>query len=345
MSDRKDLEIAALAVLKSTGIDVLEAALIAKEALAANHGRPSRARRCIALGAEVLRQQRHTVSFAKAVATALEVRSNKRARTRSDFRYITRRFMKRCLGLATRRVRSITAQDCARYIETAFDTPRQRQKARLVLSGVFSTARRFGWCSENPVAQVETPNIVEKRIQPLQPEEIERLLDAAKAYNGGKCLAAVGLMLYAGIRPHEVTRLQWKDINLQERCICIQPQHSKTGGARLVTIHPPLEQMLTFRKQHPEQLICPPQWILHWRAIRHGAGFAPQHWVQDVLRHTYASYHAAYFRNLPALQLEMGHRDCSLLRTRYMAQANPSAAKMFWAHTKQTPGASSSITD
>ena len=48
---------AALEVLDSTGIDVLEAALLAKEALSAGRGRVKRARSCIAAGAEALRQQ------------------------------------------------------------------------------------------------------------------------------------------------------------------------------------------------------------------------------------------------------------------------------------------------
>ena len=64
------------------------------------------------------------------------------ARTLCDFRYVTRRFMKRCPGLERRRVRSITAAECAAYIAAAFETPRQRQKARLTLSGVFSTAMK-----------------------------------------------------------------------------------------------------------------------------------------------------------------------------------------------------------
>ena len=41
-------------------------------------------------------------------------------------------------------------------------------------------------------------------------------------------------------------------------------------------------------------------------------------WVQDVLRHTYASFHAKRYANLPRLQLNMGHRDLSLLRSRYI---------------------------
>ena len=41
-------------------------------------------------------------------------------------------------------------------------------------------------------------------------------------------------------------------------------------------------------------------------------------WVQDVLRHTYASFHAKNYADLPRLQLNMGHRDLSLLRSRYI---------------------------
>ena len=39
---------------------------------------------------------------------------------------------------------------------------------------------------------------------------------------------------------------------------------------------------------------------------------------QDVLRHTYASYFAKRFKDLPRLQLNMGHHDLSLLRSRYI---------------------------
>lgn len=42
------------------------------------------------------------------------------------------------------------------------------------------------------------------------------------------------------------------------------------------------------------------------------------HWVQDVLRHTYASYHAKRYGNLARLQLCMGHGSLLLLRSRYV---------------------------
>ncbi len=329
-----ETEQAALAVLRSTGADVLEAALVAKAALEAGRCRVKRAMKCIAAGTEALRQQERTVTFEKAVKAALEARKDRRTRTVYDFRYITRRFMKRCKGLAAQRVRSITPQECAGYIEKAFDTPRQRQKARLILSGVFGTAVKRGWCDSNPVARVEAPRVVEQQVPILSPQEIEKITMTAETYQGGSCAAAVGMMLYAGIRPHEVARLTWEQVDLRERAIYILPRHSKTGGARRVTIHRPLLRILRAHKRKNEEKICPANWLHHWRELRRAAGWdsPARPWPQDALRHTFASYHLSYFRSFAELQLEIGHRDATLLRTRYVDQRGVHEAAKFWTH-------------
>ena len=328
---------AALAILSATGIPVLEAAILAKELLAANKGSIKRARRCITAGAEALRQQERTVSFEQAVAAALETRKDRRIRTVYDFRYFTRRFMLRCKGLAKRRVRSITPQECAEYIEQAFDTPRQRQKARLILSGVFSSAVKRGWCDANPVARVEAPRVVEQPVPILTPQEIEQITTTAETYQGGICAAAVGMMLYAGIRPHEVVRLTWAQVDLQEKAIYILPQHSKTGGARRVTIHRPLQRILRKHHQPETARICPANWLRHWRKLRHAAGWgSDRKWPQDALRHTFASYHLSHFRSYAELQVEIGHRDATLLRTRYVDQRGVRNALRFWLQSERS---------
>ena len=327
-------EMAALAVLKSAGEDLMEVAIIAKEAMEAGRGKLKRARRCIAAGVEELKKQERTVSFERAVDFALEARRERRVRTVYDFRYFTRRFMKRCPGLARRKVRAISPQECARYIEMAFDTPRQRQKARLILSGVFGTAVKRGWCSENPVARVEAPRVVEKPVPILSPQEIKDLRQTAEAYQDGSCAVAVGMMLYAGIRPHEVARLTWAQVDLRERAIYILPQHSKTGGARRVTIHKPLMKILRrYQESTYEKKICPAGWLRHWRELRRAAGWdSPAHpWPQDALRHTFASYHLSHFRSYAELQVEIGHRDTTLLRTRYVDQRGVRFSAQFWA--------------
>lgn len=326
MNTHSDRETAALAILRATGVDIIEAALIAKAALEVGHGHIKRTIKCLHLGEKALKQQEKTVTFEKGVEAALVARKDRRARTQSDFRYITRRLIKRCKGLAKRRMRAITPQECADYIETAFDTPSQRSKARRVLSAVFSTAVKKGWCSENPVARVETYRVIEKRIEILSPNELTALLEACKRYENGLCLAAVGMMLYAGIRPHEVERLTWEQVDLDNGVISILPQHSKTGGARAVTIHAPLLRLL--QRCSKGGRICPPQWLKHWRALRKLAGFDT--WQPDVLRHTFASYHLRHFKNYSALQYETGHRDSNLLRTRYVDTKGVQNAAGFW---------------
>ena len=328
---QKETDNAALALLRSTGADVLEVALVAKTAMEAARGKVKRAMKCIVAGAEALRQQEKTVTFEKAVEAALESRQGRRTRTIYDFRYFTRRFMLRCKGLAKRRVRSITPRECAEYIEKAFDTPRQRQKARLILSGVFGTAVKRGWCDTNPVARVEAPRVVEKPVPILTPQEIEQITTTAESYQGGSCAAAVGMMLYAGIRPHEVARLTWAQVDLQEKAIYILPQHSKTGGARRVTIHRPLQRILRKHQQPETARICPANWL------RHAAGWgSDRKWPQDALRHTFASYHLSHFRSYAELQVEIGHRDATLLRTRYVDQRGVRNALRFWLQSERS---------
>ena len=226
---RSDREQAALEVLKSTGIDVLEAALVAREAL-----------ECVRLGAEEMRKRERTVTFAKAVETALEDRKRKGLRARSivDFRYLCKRMMKMNPGLAERRVRSITSDDCRRYLQAAYGgSPSQYRKARAILSGVFSTAIKHDWCDSNPVARVEVPEVVEKPIEPLTIEEVERLEAAAQQPEHREMQLSLHLMLYCGIRPTEVSRIDpERDIDWQNRRVVVRPTTSKTGGGRVVPL-------------------------------------------------------------------------------------------------------------
>ena len=94
-------------------------------------------------------------------------------------------------------------------------------------------------------------------------------------------------------------------------------QLSKTGGARCVTIHPPLARILRHIQKADLVRICPPNWHRLWAGLHKAAGFT--HWQPDVLRHTFATHHLATFRSYAELQLEMGHRSAELLRPRYVA--------------------------
>ena len=331
-------EEAMIVLLRSLKLQATDIVHFVQEGLKRGHGKLSCAERCLELGQVEMQRNQRTVSFARAVQAAMAERSERRARTQRDFRYLTRKFITSCPGLARRRVRSIRSEDCEEWIRKTFSTSSQCKKGRAALSAVFSTARRMGWCTENPVSRIPIPHVQEKSIRILTMPEIKHLLATAEQYKGGKCLAAVGIMLYAGVRPYEVARLTWGEVHEDVGVICVPPQHSKTGGGRQVTLHPALEKILqkARKKTAPqkEERICPSNWYKHWTELHRAAGWIGQRkegerpnaatrWQPDVLRHTFATHHLAAYRDYRELQVEMGHRDTTLLRTRYLSLCTP----------------------
>ena len=102
-----------------------------------------------------------------------------------------------------------------------------------------------------------------------------------------------------GYFPYPVmTGDNWENIAIRDGCVILNSKHTKTGGARHVTILPVLAKWLKFcrdkSKPGPGTPICPKGWTIKWRKIRKKAGWGgrKKSWVPDCLRHTYASYHA-----------------------------------------------------
>ncbi len=277
-------------------------------------------RRVLREGIAAVRAQERTVTFAHAAEESLKRReaAGRRATTLRDLRHFIRRLL-RVRGLANRPLRSMGTAECRSALETAFaGSAHSFRKGRAILHSIFAYGMRQGWCAHNPVAAVEAPRVEEKEIVPLTVAECRRLVEVAKTPHFRDCLPALGLMLFAGVRPGEVARLSWADIHCEEGILTIAARHSKTGGARRVELCEPLRRML--KRQAGSGSICPPRWGKRWLHLRQEAELATRtrRWVPDVLRHTFASYHALTHRNIPALQLQLGHRDARLLLTRYL---------------------------
>ena len=258
----------------------------------------------------------------------LETKKNLRPESLRDIRYLGSRLIKSNPEFGETYFSELKPALCEQYLYSAFKTPSQFNKARTMLYGLFEFALKREWCDKNPIKLIEKQKVIEKEIIPLSNTQTESLLKNAKKRD---CLPAVGLLLFAGIRPREVRRLKWKDIDLEEGFITVRSQCSKTGGVRHVEIMPALKRILAKYKREDKSAICPPDWNRKWKNIREESGFKGT-WVQDVLRHTYASYFAKRYRDLPRLQLNMGHRDLSLLRSRYvnMVGIKKSDAKAFF---------------
>ena len=256
------------------------------------------------------------MSIAEGFVLYLKSKQHLRPDSIRDIRCIGNRLIKSNPEFAKRNFSELKVADCEEWLNQSFTTPSQHNKARSMLHNFFSFALRKDWCDNNPIAKIERKRIIERQITPLTLAQTKRLIKNAQMESPAYAIA-VALLVYAGIRPREVRRLTWHDIDTEEKTITVRSLCSKTGGVRQVEIPPVLNRLLLSYKPENSLQICPANWQRRWRKIRDNSGFSGC-WVQDVLRHTYASFFAKRFKDLPRLQLNMGHSNQMLLCHRYI---------------------------
>lgn len=338
MNEETNENIIAGNLLKDTNLTLCDATRLILEAIekleVSTHKIPREKligmlRDMIQKGVFAVKATTHTVTLETAIWSSIEARENLRPTSKRDLRHFARRIL-RVRGAAELPLRVITSAQCKKILSEAFGTSQSSYaKGRVILHSVFSFGIRQEWCDSNPVIRIKAPKIKEKIITPLSPSEVENLKKTASRPEFSDMKFSLNLMLYAGIRPTEVSRLRETDFYWDEQTVIIRSHVSKTGGGRSVS----LEGLDHIKKS---ERYIPKNWKRKWHALRRAAGYRNS-WIPDICRHTFASYHAAYFRNLPALQLEMGHRDVSLLMSRYVMPTLKKDAITFWNRSLQQP--------
>ena len=302
--------ISAKRILTGTDVSVLDAARIAKNILDA---KPKNfvltdlqfCAKVIEVGLRHIRTKE--MSFADGFALYLKSKQHLRPDSIRDIRCIGNRLLRTKPEFGGRNFSELSVSECEEWLNAAFHTNPQFNKARTMLHGLFEFALRREWCDKNPIKRIERKKVIEREILPLKLAETRRLIKTAQL-ESPSCGVVAALLVYTGIRPREVRRLTWRDIDTEEKTITVRSQCPKTGGVRQVEIPPVLNRFLITHKSENTSHICPTDWQCRWRKIRDNSGFRGR-WIQDILRHTYASFHAKRYADLPRLQLNMGHRD------------------------------------
>ena len=289
-------------------------------------------RRIVRTGVSSIEEMGRSVTFETAVRSSLTARRVRRPSTVADLRS----YMQRMLSferLNKLPLNCVTHEHCLEMLRSHFShSPHVFRKAKAVLHSIFSFGQRSGWCRHNPAKVIECPPVYEERIVPLTGRQIRVLLRTCREERDLQpMLPCLLLLLWCGVRPGEVRRLRWRDIDKREKVIYIEGRASKTGGPRAVPLRGAARELLQ-HKMPEDEMIAPRNWTRLWQRLRKRAGLKA--WQRDVLRHTFASYHLKCFHNLSQLQVEMGHRDSNLLRTRYLnvRHVSSSTARRFFEY-------------
>ena len=184
----------------------------------------------------------------------------------------------------------------------------------------------FSWCIreffllENPLKSIVLPKHEEVPICIFTPSEVESLMRTAQKHDPGM-ITYLSLGIFAGIRPDEIMRLEWKDIRPDG--ILVEGRKSKTRQRRVVKVKDNLRAWLI-----PKGDLPPINKRKRLQTIREAARV---NWGQDIMRHTYASYHLAYHCSPDRTAHELGHRDTTMLYRHYRELVTQEDAQKFWS--------------
>ena len=269
------------------------------------------------------------LSFQELARLVIQRKAECSLRTLAEFRQCAAKIVRLAPAFAGKRMSDISTGDCHRLLIECWSTESARNKARRILLNMFEYAVAQGRIADNPVKAIEPESVSRTSAQALTLEQVQQLLHILNMPEFRCCSAAVGLMLWAGIRPVELARLRWQDVRSEQGIILVNNYQAKGVVPRQVRIQPVLGEWL--RKSRLQRivnpLVVPRGWTRHWQEIRRLTGLDKL--PGDVLRRTFAVYHILKFRDFAALAQEMGQSQESLRR---MSTAGVSVAdaELFW---------------
>ena len=142
-------------------------------------------------------------------------------------------------------------------------------------------------------------------------------------------LQAVVVLLFGGLRPNaEMLKIDWDNIELDEGIVNIGGDRSKNeGSARSVKL---CDAALEWLVMCPKDRFKPTNWYRNWKTLRDNAGLG-EDWVEDMTRHSFASYSFGLHRDPDRLRRELGHVDQRMLNhyLQVSSAVNRNAKKYF----------------
>jgi integrase len=239
----------------------------------------------------------------------------------SDLEYRLAYFAQEFDGKLVAEITSAEIDDWLRSLDVG---PQTRNHYRANVLQAFNFAVRHGYASANPVEGAAKAKVVGGRPGILSVEQASALL--VNATPGLVPFFAVGL--FAGLRRAELERLDWSEIDFESGLIQVTAEKSKTATRRFVTMQPNLRTWLLPLRQLKGSVTPQQNFRELFNQARHAAGITD--WPENALRHSFASYHMAAFRNAALTALECGHTDSRLTFQHYRELVKPKEAARFW---------------
>ncbi len=220
-------------------------------------------------------------------------------------------------------IAAVTAKQISDWLRELKVGAVTRNSYRRRLAALFSFARRNGYVTTNPLPDVERASERECEIAILTVAETARLLECASA----DTLPYWAIGAFAGLRPAEIERLAWNEIDFEDGLIEVKAAKSKTGSRRLVPMAENLRQWLAPYRTASGS-VCPTSLRKRLDADRERAALRAA-WPQNGLRHSFGSYRLPILGDAARLALDMGNSPAMVFK-HYREVVKPKVAEKYW---------------
>jgi integrase len=209
--------------------------------------------------------------------------------------------------------------------------PQNRINYLNMWSSLYKFAEKNKWVDENIAKLISRPKIEGVEPEIFTVDEVKRLLENANAYG---LLPHIAVGLFAGIRSTELSRLTRDAINFETKEIVIPATIAKLRSRRVIdhkdAMNPLFAWLETCREELKgrEPIYQPAKFRWNKKEFLEAAGI-PE-WKDNVLRHSFGSYHFAAFENEGLTARLMGNSP-NMIHKHYKAIVSKSEAEKFWA--------------
>jgi integrase len=221
-------------------------------------------------------------------------------------------------------VATITTKEIDHWLRSLNVSAVTRNHYRRLLVLAFNFAVRQGYATANPAKEADKAKEHSGDVGILTITQAARLLESAMP----EVLPYIAIGLFGGLRRAELERLDWSEIDFESGLVEVKAEKSKTAQRRFVTMQPNLREWLLPLRKHKGDVTDADTFRQSFDQARLAAGI--DEWPDNALRHSFASYHLAHFKNAASTALELGHHDSRITFRHYRELVKPKEAERYW---------------
>lgn len=265
-------------------------------------------------------------TFGDAAAELLQakIRSNRRETTVKGLGWSLGTFNR---SFGHLELHEFTAQQMEEWLAESNYKPRTKNGYLRDIGGLFRFGMKKGYCSENPLKDIDTVTTDDVEPEIFSLAETESIMRTCERHRELRLAACFAIQFFAGLRTSELLDLDWADVKMG-RFVTVRGPTAKSRRIRNVRMMENLVSWLRpfFCATGP---VAPPNYWDRRRELKAILGLTT--WKQNGCRHSFGSYLYALEEDATYVAAQMGHTGDKMLFEHYRALVDPEDAAAYWA--------------